>query len=225
MKKALIIVVLLCTLVALVACNNNGDGIDNQDKDIVDNNKVVVKVIEYCPGAINTITPYQEVYVVNDIEIEKGTAFTYQTYVDYLKSIGKSVGGFCGGEFIGFFKDNDFRIKYNTDLLVEKDITLYFTEYSIETDYTNYCMISFHFQNDVYKCALGFDQWLNEDTFPISAYGKEIDKTKCRYYYDTEHTKEVELGYDPIIRRVDYMDLDGHYLAELDIYVVLDTDA
>ena len=40
-----------------------------------------------------------------------------------------------------------------------------------------------------------------------------------------EHTKEVELGYDPIIRRIDYMDLDGYYLAELDIYVVLDTDA
>ena len=200
MKKINVLFLCVIIMVSLVACNANGKDNDNE---------VTITVIEYLPSALNIGNEslyYRDNYSKNVLKIKKGSEFSKDVFVKYLKSQNKLFGGFGSGEFIGFFTDQDF--------------TLYFERYSRESANQNYCMFTFEYENKTYRVAKKFSDLVTDDIFTNGAYGKYINNEELRFYFDSEYTDEVLFDNKTVLDYYYKMKRDGTYFAEIKIYVV-----
>ncbi len=213
-KILLILLFIIIFASSLVAC-------DKKNKD--NNNEITVTVVEYLPSSVrveNAHSYYRESYSVSTIKIEKGTRFTKAVLVDYYKSQNKNFGGFGSGEFIGFFTDCDLSKKYNEELPVYDNITVFFERYSMGSANQNCCMLIFNYDGKTYKVAKRFNDLLSVDDFQEGAYGKEINTEGLLFFFDIEQTEEVLFDNKTILDYCDKIYRNGTFFAEIKIYVI-----
>lgn len=182
MKKRFALILVCCLIVlsmtAFVACDKNDD--------------VTIKV--YTVGS-----PKDEPSLEKTITIKKGSTFTISDYNEnYVDDDVIIIGGLPKR---GFYLDPACTQIQNRDKAIQNDTSFYILSCNFGTDF-----IYFIFEGKEYDCYI-YDTTakLKEDTFAVSAYGKEIDSAKLQYFADSEMTMQIEV----VGKSFDEIDVDA----------------
>lgn len=170
MKKRFALILVCCLVVlsmsAFFACDKNDD--------------VTIKVYAVArPGA--------EPSLEKTITIKRGSTFSI---IDYNENYVEDDGILGGSYQCGFYLDPACTKIQNRDQSIENDISLYLLSYNINDEF-----VYFVYEGKEYYCYI-YDTTakLKEDTFAVSAYGKEIDSAKLQYFADSEMTRQIEIA-------------------------------
>lgn len=94
-----------------------------------------------------------------------------------------------GAVILGLYTDKDCAIKYDEDIALTGDTTLYI-DWRVNA---NVCKITFVYENKEYKILRNAGQALKPDDFVISAYGKGGKAEDFSFYKDEAMTEPVDL--------------------------------
>lgn len=171
MRKKVALIVLFCCLIAMsltcfIACDK----------------KDTVEVKVYSVSSAHDENPVLK----NTIKINKGSTFSKSDYFKNYVKDNKEDGNVAAW---GFYMDPACTKKHHDDNIIEKDTTFYL----LHCDFGS-AFVVFNYENKEYYCYVeNTTAKLSADTFAISAYGKEIDSSKLKYFSDKEMTQEIEL--------------------------------
>lgn len=178
----LVIALLLCS-VSLVSCNGN-----NEDE-------ITITVIDKLSYSVNI----DSVRTQYEIKLKKGEKFNWSIYRMCLKDDGIDLGGFGAPIRIGFYEDDNCLKKFDEDVALYEDRTLYVDSRYWQGAYANYCHITFIYENAEYDIFRDFSDVLNSDSFAVSAYGKSIDVDNLEFYWDEGCTQAFDIDHSAVI--------------------------
>lgn len=170
MKKRFALILVCCLVVlsmsVFVACDKNDD--------------VTIKVY-------TVVSPKDEPSLEKTITIKRGSTFTLR---DYNENYVEDDGTVGDRPKRGFYLDSACTQIQNRDKAIQNDTSFYILSCIFGTDF-----IYFIFEGKQYDCYI-YDTTakLKEDTFAVSAYGKEIDSAKLQYFADSEMTRQIEIA-------------------------------
>lgn len=178
MRKKFTFILTVCILLALslsifVACD------DNKEND----EKAEEKLITLTVYEVN-VNPNEPTLVHQQ---KSGQRFTVSDY-HYVIYDGQTVYGPIFT--LGFYYDAQCTQKVHSETVFDSDTNLYVLQIipAMET-----YMIDFVVDGDSYTLYQESKTALSVDDFVMSAYGKEIDRTKLQFFSDEEMTNQIDI--------------------------------
>lgn len=181
MKKRFAVFVLCMVLVlsamAFVACNNT----------------VTLRIyrLELYDAKNGNIPAPSLIYQLNNEQ-----PFTISEYKDIIVKDDRIYGAPL---YLGFYSDKQCTKKVHPDTKFSKDTDLYTLVVFSGADLF---FIKFVFEGQEYMFYQSFQVPITIDDFVVSAYGKELDRTKLHFFSDEAMTNEIEIigkTYDELV--------------------------
>ena len=182
MKKNFALILTTCLLLtmlmtAFVACNNT----------------VTLRIyrLELYDAKNGNISTPSLIY-----QISNGHPFTVSEYKDIIVKDDKIYGAPL---YLGFYSDKQCTKKVHPDTKFSKDTDLYTLVVFSGADLF---LIKFVFEGQEYMFYQSFQVPITIDDFVVSAYGKELDRTKLHFFSDEAMTNEIEIigkTYDELV--------------------------
>lgn len=182
MKKKFALILTTCLLLtmlmtAFVACNNT----------------VTLRIyrLELYDAKNGNISTPSLIYQINN-----GHPFTVSEYKDIIVKDDKIYGAPL---YLGFYSDKQCTKKVHPDTKFSKDTDLYTLVVFSGADFF---LIKFVFEGQEYMFYQSFQVPITIDDFVVSAYGKELDRTKLHFFSDEAMTNEIEIigkTYDELV--------------------------
>lgn len=174
MRKKVALILTTCLLLALlmaafVACNNT----------------VTLRIyrLELYDAKNGNIPTPSLTYQLNN-----GHSFTISEYKDIVHKDDKIYGAPL---YLGFYSDKQCTKKVHPDTKFSKDTDLYTL---VVFSGSNLFFIKFVFEGQEYMFYQSFQAPITIDDFVVSAYGKELDRTKLHFFSDEAMTNEIEIA-------------------------------
>lgn len=182
MKKKFTLILITCLLLTLlmtafVACNNT----------------VTLRIyrLELYDAKNGNIPAPSLIYQLNNEH-----PFTISEYKDIIVKDDKIYGSPL---YLGFYSDKQCTKKVHPDTKFSKDTDLYTLVVFSGADLF---FIKFVFEGQEYMFYQSFQVPITIDDFVVSAYGKELDRTKLHFFSDEAMTNEIEIigkTYDELV--------------------------
>lgn len=179
MKKKFTLIMVTCLvftllMTAFIACDDNEDN----DKKEETEDMITLSVYNACLDLSTPSLVYQQ---------ETGKSFTVADYTSIIYN-GEEVYG--GPIYTGFYFDEQCTKVVHSDTVFNKDTSLYV---SVISSGTKTYMIDFVFEGVSYTFYQENKTPLTLDDFVVSAYGKELDRAKLRFFSNESMTDEIEI--------------------------------
>lgn len=178
MRKKFTFILTVCILLALslsifVACDDNKENDEKAEEKLI------------------TLTVYEANVNPNEPTLvhqqKSGQRFTVSDYY-YVLNGGQTIYGPI--LTLGFYYDTQCTQKVHRESVFDSDTNLYvlWITPGMET-----YMIDFVVDGDSYTLYQESKTALSVDDFAVSAYGKEIDRTKLQFFSDEEMTNQIDI--------------------------------
>lgn len=135
------------------------------------------------------LSKFEGNYVVEPklIHEQKVGAFTLNNYKYIINEGETAYGGPC---YLGLYYDLQCTKKVHPDTVFKKNTTLYALGI---VPINEVYLICFQYEDQTYTFYQQQKEPLTMDDFVVSAYGKELDRTKLAFFRDEEMTQRIEL--------------------------------
>lgn len=174
MRKKVALILTTCLLITLlmaafVACNNT----------------ITLRIyrLELYDAKNGNISTPSLTYQLNN-----GHMFTVSEYKDIVHKDDRIYGAPL---YLGFYSDKQCTKKVHPDTKFSKDTDLYTMVVFSGADLF---FIKFVFEGQEYMFYQSFQAPITIDDFVVSAYGKELDRTKLHFFSDEAMTNEIEIA-------------------------------